>query len=873
MKSNFIILATTILITFGCTTAEKKEFPPFTINITSEDSTIITVTYDEFIKTFNDTKRYNEVLSRKPLTQTEIDEYYSQAFHYIVNKKKLLHETEYLGIKITQEEVNDFIYGQNIDEKISTMPVFRNPKTQEFDKTLIKPFIENLSKNKDSEPYFIWDQHINSIKETKLREKYEALLHASYVKTDVLDNWHNKLSVGESTLKLFSVPYSLYYDSIDPTDEDYLEFLEKISYNYQVSDKRYIRVASIPAKIHKHFHEREFNALSRYIETVKDFNEISKQNDFIKIFSSYYTENTIPQELTGFFKNGKKGDIHGPYFKNNSFRAIKINTIDNLPTQAKAQHLVINNISKEIALSIKKDIEGQIKKGNSFINQAKIYAEKYGDDGKWGDLDWFTYGEMVDDFSDSVFMNKPGDIVLAQSQYGYHIIKVLDHKNISKKYNFTSLYWPLHPVEEDIEATIQESKDFIGNLKDHTEFESVASEKGYQMEDYEGFAYTNKFRDFENSYEIHEWAYNTFENDIKTFRMDDKIYAIKLFKIAPPGLMPIFDARQYVRNGLFNSEVKEYFQKTLNAEKINSMSIDEAASHFKSSVYIVKDIKFTNVAAPKVGTEPFIVGMMTAAKPGERSGIIYGNQRFIIFEKKSENNKQITTLVGKNKMKEWHTNIDNSRYMNVLSMNERLAINIARKQNSYFVMPKYEDQLQNNLAIAKKMFPAENAFKSKNYKEALYGNNNFKGFESMISESISSKQDRLILLYAGLSALQIGEYQKAINYLNRFESKDQFFSIIKYGAIGDAYSQLNNFEKALEFYQKAENSSNNFVVVPEYLIRSTAIYDKMGNYNKALEKYKLLKTKYEPSIHNYEADKYIAHYEYLTNKSKFIINN
>ena len=872
MKSKLIFFAVLVIIIAGCTQKVKKDFPPFTIDNVSEDSVVITIPYDEFNTTFQNNLRYQKILSKGKYSKDLQDELYSQTYLALQNEKKLLHETNYLGIQITSKEEEDYIYGEHIDEKISSMPIFKNPKTKKFDKNSIKPFIDNIKKDTNAEAYFMWKQHVNGIKKARLEEKYEALLHASFLDTKAFDNWHNKLAVGESKLKIFTVPYNRYYDSIDPTDDDYIEFLRKRIYDYQVSDKRYIRIAQIPAQIHKHFHEKEYKVFKRYLETIKDFDKIATQNDFIKTFSSYYAENTLPEKLKSYFQNGKSGDIYGPYFENNSYRALKINTIEELPTEAKAQHLVINHISKEIILSLKKEIEVKVSNGESFIELAKEYADKYGIDGKWGDLDWFTYGEMVDDFSDSVFINKPGDIVLAKSQYGWHIINIVDHKNISKKYSFTALYWPLKPTEEDFESTMVEGKEFISSLNDHSEFESKASEKGYPMDEFEASSYGREFLDFNNSYEVYEWAYNSYENDIKVFRIDDKVYVVKLYKIAPPGEMPLFDARQYLRNWVFNDQVKNYLKTHLNEDKLKNMPIEKAAHYMGESLYVIQDIKFTDISAPRVGTEPFIVGMMTSLKENERTGVVYGNQRFAVFEKISETNKQLSTKLGKIKLKEWHTNISNGRYKYAFKRRDRLATNIARKQDSYFVAPKYKNNLTNDKDIANEMFLAERAFLNKEYKNALYGTKQYSGFASLIDKSPNSKQQRLLLLYAGLSALQTGEYEKVITYLDRFESEDRFFSIVKYGAQGDAYSQMGEDQKALEMYQKAIDANDNFVIGTEYVIKAVAIYDAMGDYKNALEYYRLLRSRYAPTRHNYDTDKYLAHYEYLVNKEKYVVS-
>jgi peptidyl-prolyl cis-trans isomerase D len=871
MKNKYAILVILVSILFGCSTKEKQTFPPLTIENVSEDSIVITVTYDEFVKTFEDKKRYEEILLRNKPNSINLEGLHSKTYIGLTTEKKIKHETNYLGIQVTPKEQNDFIFGNNIDTRIKSMPMFINKNTQEFDKNLIKPFLESISKNKNSNPYFVWNQHLKDIREERLNDKYEALLHASYITTNTLKEWNDKMSKGEFSIKYITVPYNKYYDSVNPTDEDYLKEIQKRSDDYQIDEKRYIRAVSIPANIHKHFHEKEFNAINRYLETYNSFEDIAKQNNLIKTYSSYYTDNTIPEKLKNFFKSGKKGDTYGPYFEKNSFRALKIVAIDMLPTEAKAQHLVIKDISYNDILTLKKDIERQTKKGKSFLELAKQYSKDYGKNGQWGDLEWFTYGEMVDDFSDSVFMNKPGEVVLANSQYGWHIIKITDHKDVNKKYNFKALYWSLEPTDKDIEATLVKANEFINNLSEHKDFELKASEKGYESKEFEAFSYSKQFTDFKNSHQVYNWAFNAFENDMNAFKIDNKVYVVKLYKIAKPGLMPVFDAKKYLTNVTLNSAVKEYLKDNLDIGKINSLPFDKAATYLNENVFIANDIAFVENSIPKVGTDPYIVGLAATMKTGERSNVIYGNQRFVFIEKLSETDRQVTTSVSKNKSNEWHASISNGRYKYAFKKNDRMTTNLARKQDSYFLAPKYNRNLKNDIEIAEEMFEAELAFINKNYKDALWGTKQHKGFASLIDKSPNSKQQQLLLLYAGLSSLQTGDYQNVINYFSKFETEDRFFSIVKYGAQGDAYSQLGDDQKALEMYLNAEKANDNFVVVPIYLIRAAAIYDKSKDYKSAFEQFNLMRTKYAPSQQNYDSEKYLSHYEYLFNKSKFIV--
>lgn len=75
----------------------------------------------------------------------------------------------------------------------------------------------------------------------------------------------------------------------------------------------------------------------------------------------------------------------------------------------------------------------ELKSGLNFSEAAKKYSEDKGSAQNGGSLGYFTRGKMVKPFEDAVFKlknnNELSDIV--KSQFGYHIIKLLDHKSAS----------------------------------------------------------------------------------------------------------------------------------------------------------------------------------------------------------------------------------------------------------------------------------------------------------------------------------------------------------------------------------------------------------------------------------------------------------
>jgi len=80
------------------------------------------------------------------------------------------------------------------------------------------------------------------------------------------------------------------------------------------------------------------------------------------------------------------------------------------------------------------DVLKQAKHGANFEDLAKKYSEDDATKAKGGDLGWIVEGQTVPEFQQAAFSLPKGAISdLVKTQYGFHIIKVLDHENAHTK--------------------------------------------------------------------------------------------------------------------------------------------------------------------------------------------------------------------------------------------------------------------------------------------------------------------------------------------------------------------------------------------------------------------------------------------------------
>ena len=154
---------------------------------------------------------------------------------------------------------------------------------------------------------------------------------------------------------------------------------------------------------------------------------------------------------------------------------------------------------------------------------------------------------------------------------------------------------------------------------------------------------------------------------------------------------------------------------------------------------------------------------------------------------------------------------------------------------------------------------AEENFRGGDYELALNGDGNTLGFVQIIDE-YGTKAGKAVYFYAGVCELQLGNFESAIKYLEAYKGSDAILEARATACIGDAYVGLEDYGKALNYFEKAAKAADNMFAAG-YLLKAGAVAEKLGENAKALSFYQTIKDQYPQSMEGYEIDKYIGRIE------------
>lgn len=173
-----------------------------------------------------------------------------------------------------------------------------------------------------------------------------------------------------------------------------------------------------------------------------------------------------------------------------------------------------------------------------------------------------------------------------------------------------------------------------------------------------------------------------------------------------------------------------------------------------------------------------------------------------------------------------------------------------------YLAPK-EAEAQNQIFVAQKYFEKDSL------NLALNGDVNYPGFLKIMNDYKWTTAANLAHYYTGIIYLKQGKFEDAIKYLKEFNGKDKMVSGVALGAIGDAYSELNQMDKAVEFYKKAAYNNENDLLTPLFLKKAGMALEYQKKYDEAKKLYQEIKTKYPNTSEGRDMDKYIARTEGL----------
>jgi len=549
-------------------------------------------------------------------------------------------EIDKLGISVGAAETQDMVSGPNPAPQI--MQNFSNQQTGQFDRNGLLEFLGRMKVAKSNDPMKAnWTAFVDQLIDGKKAEKYLALVkNGIYVNSlDAGDDYEAKNRL--VNFKYVTADYASIPDAkVTLTDDDYKSYYDEhknmFKNQQELRTLDYVAFNGSPSK-------EDSAAVKETVEKlIPEFKASTNDSNFVALNAEtktplvYQKKGQLEPKLDTVMFNSPNGTIYGPYFSNGSYKIAKLVDAHIGPDSVTARHILLPITTDVAAAKAKADsLKNLIQSGKkTFAELATTNSVDKNSAIKGGDLGTFGRGSMIPVFEDAVFNGKKGDIKIVASQYGVHLIEIMNQKGSSKVVKVAVIDKPLTPSSKTQTAAYSKAQSFLASLtKDN--FDDEAKKEGLTKktaEDINGTA--GNAGPLESVRELVRWAFN----DASVGDFTDKVYTsgdtyvvAKLVEVKPKGILSLENVKKQIKPAVLNiAKAKILTQKLEDALK-SASTIDQVAQKVGATVMPVQNIVFANPVIPGAAQENKLIGTIFASQPNKLSKPIEGEKGVYVF--------------------------------------------------------------------------------------------------------------------------------------------------------------------------------------------------------------------------------------------------
>ncbi|WP_026474845.1 SurA N-terminal domain-containing protein [Alkaliflexus imshenetskii] len=590
-----------------------------------------TINIQEFQNKVTEMEEFNKLNQGvNTLTEEEVYMLRDHTWNQLVNQTLLEEIYDQLGLRVTSEELMDMLTGRNIHPAIRQHPLFTNPQTGMFDQQQVLNFL--FAKNQDPTAYFYWMVMEEQLINERLFSKYKNLLmKGMYIPT----MWKESELASRSKMVDFDFVVAR-YTTVDDSEvavsdaeiRNYYRANQNLFKQEASREIEYITFDIVPT-------EADRQAALEWVEKMME-NFANPEIDaaqFVNLNSDepFMGRNRRAAEFSSaieaFITSASVNAVYGPYFEDDSYKAVRLVAINNMPDSVRARHILIREPNPEAANKLADSLMTVARRGGNFAELARTYSEDPGSAINGGDLGWFREGMMVAPFNDAVFNGKAGDIVKVETQFGIHIIHIQEQGRPSPKYQVATLARNISYSSKTYQDVYSAATRFAALNNTAAKFNTAIEENNLTKR----FGRNIRENDrnvgpLESSRELVRWAYEANVGALSpVFEFGDRFVIAHLISSSKDGVLPLDAVRARIERELINEKKADLLISRVKEYATGGASMEAIAEKLNSSVQSANDITFASFQVPGAGVEPALVSLAVHSPTNQISQPVKGN--------------------------------------------------------------------------------------------------------------------------------------------------------------------------------------------------------------------------------------------------------
>jgi len=565
---------------------------------------------------------------------------------------------ESVRIELLNQEINELGIGSSSDHLeyfLSQSPSFNSDErfindAGLFDVNKFSNFISEL-KEINPEAYFQWSNQENQFNNQIKANTYFNLISSGLNSTFFEGKKQYSTSNSNANISFVKIPYSSIPDSlVSVKNSEISKYIKDNPEDFEQESTRsidYVIFDESPSK-------KDQNDLRLRLENLlnqrEEYNQVSKLNEVVPGFLTtsdlelFLSENSdIPYDSIyrpkGFFSsdhaqmifNLDNNQTYGPYTDGEFLKYSKM--IDKKRNgNVRASHILVSYQGAQGASSeITRTKEDARKEASRILNLARTnpdsfssYALDFSDGpskSNGGDLGFFQEGMMVKPFNDYVFSNRVGRIGLVETDFGFHVIKVVAKEDVVL---VGTIGLKNIPSDRTSDSIFNIASKFEIDLGKSLDINKTSSDLDFEVKSLNSIGeLDHDLPNMENQRRLVQWLFNEDSNvgDYKRFDLSQGGFVIvQINDKQDKGLMPARLASLTVTPILKNQKKAEM----IISENKKYTTLEDLSASNNLEIINVSALNQITPVVSQAGFEPKLVGTAFGLEIGQTSNLIEG---------------------------------------------------------------------------------------------------------------------------------------------------------------------------------------------------------------------------------------------------------
>ncbi|TVQ10159.1 MAG: hypothetical protein EA361_14365 [Bacteroidetes bacterium] len=570
-----------------------------------------------------------------------------QVWDQLVREVLMEREFEQLGIKVSADELTELVIGR--DPHPAILQSFTNPNDGSFDPQSVIDFIQNLHQM-DPSMQNQWFMLEDYIREQRKETKYHTLIRKGFYVPEVLAKKDYQERNATADIRLIAKRFNEIDDTlVKVSDRDLRNVYNERKHEFKREKSRdleYVVFPIFPSDQDRETIRQQTERLKDEMMRSENIENFINANSDARFNPAFLTKEQLSPEIDELMFEAEVGAIHGPYVDNNAYVVSMLTDVQFRPDSMQASHILISHRGTRTATpeTTRTRVQAEQKADsilsvvrrspNTFAALATELSEDPSAFTNQGDLGWFPDGAMVEPFNEAVVNTPVNNFTVAESEFGFHVIRVTGKSAASKKVQVAHLVRTIDYSNQTFQRVYGQASAFSAALRDNKDFDAVAEEQGLSKRIADNVRpMDNTIPGIENPRGIIQWAFaeRTQKGSIsQIFDLEGRFVVARVAKVRDEGI-PALDE---IRDEMMAIAIREKKAEMIIEEfkQAQGTGITEKAASLGLEVRNVENIRFNMNTLQGFGAEPAVIGSIFALEPNTVSAPVKGNAGVFMVE-------------------------------------------------------------------------------------------------------------------------------------------------------------------------------------------------------------------------------------------------